>query len=142
MECGLTPARTVRLASNAVGISAHRGWVTAASDWDEAAQHKRVRAGWPGSWEDLFHQTGTKEFLLPQRNNAALKVMVAPARLQRAIGVIYRPDTERQNHYFHTHLNQQFDALVHIDETTALEPLDVGQAWINREAPQTYPSGV
>jgi len=56
--------------------------------------------------------------------------------------VIYRPDTERQSHYFHTHLDQQFDAVVHIDETSALEPLDVGQVWIDREAPETFPSGI
>jgi erythromycin esterase-like protein len=68
--------------------------------------------------------------------------MVAAPRLQRAIGVIYRPDTERQSHYFHTHLDQQFDAVVHIDETSALEPLDVGQVWIDREAPETFPSGI
>ena len=125
-----------------VGFSTHHGWVTAASNWDEPAQRKRVRAGLPGSWEDLFHKTGTSQFLLPLRDDAALRAMVATPRLQRAIGVIYRPDTERQSHYFQTHLDQQFDAVVHFDETSALEPLDVGQAWIDREAPETFPSGV
>lgn len=125
-----------------VGFSTHHGWVTAASNWDEPAQRKRVRAGLPGSWEDVFHKTGTPQFLLPLRDDAALRAMVAAPRLQRAIGVIYRPDTERQSHYFHTHLDQQFDALVHIDETSALEPLDVGQVWIDREAPETFPSGI
>ena len=125
-----------------VGFSTHHGWVTAASNWDEPAQRKRVRAGLPGSWEDLFHKTGTAQFLLPLRDDAALRALVASPRLQRAIGVIYRPDTERQSHYFHTHLDRQFDAVVHIDETSALEPLDVGQAWIDREAPETFPSGI
>ena len=125
-----------------VGFSTHHGWVTAASNWDEPAERKRVRPGLPGSWEALFHQTGTPQFLLLLRADAALRALVASPRLQRAIGVIYRPDTERQSHYFHTHLDQQFDALVHIDETSALEPLGVGQAWIDREAPETFPSGL
>jgi erythromycin esterase-like protein len=125
-----------------VGFSTHHGWVTAASNWDEPAQRKRVRAGLAGSWEDVFHRTAAPEFLLPLRNDAALRSTVASRRLQRAIGVIYRPDTERQSHYVHTRLDQQFDAIVHIDETGALEPLEVGQAWIDREAPQTYPSGM
>ena len=125
-----------------VGFSTHHGWVTAASDWDEPAQHKRVRNGLPGSWEEVLHQTGTAQFLLPLRDDAALRQMVAPPRLQRAIGVIYRPDTERQSHYFRTRLDQQFDALVHLDETTALEPLDLSQVWIDREVPETFPSGM
>ena len=125
-----------------VGFSTHRGWVTAASNWDEPAQRKRVRAGLAGSWEDVFHRTGVPEFLLPLRDDEALRSLVASRRLQRAIGVIYRPETERQSHYFHTRLDQQFDAIVHIDETTSLEPLEVGVAWRNREAPETYPSGI
>jgi erythromycin esterase-like protein len=67
---------------------------------------------------------------------------VAQRRLQRAIGVIYRPDTERQSHYFYTHLAQQFDAVIHIDETDALEPLEIEQAWNTREAAETFPSGI
>ncbi len=125
-----------------VGFSTHHGWVTAASNWEEPAERKRVRPGLPGSWEDLFHQTGTSQFLLPLRDDAVLRAMVAVPRLQRAIGVIYRPDTERQSHYFHTRLDQQFDALMHIDESAALEPLDKGQAWVDREAPETFPSGI
>ena len=125
-----------------VGFSTHHGWVTAASQWDEPAQCKQVRPGLPGSWEDVFHQTGIAAFLLPLRSNAALRSIVEPARLQRAIGVIYRPDTERQSHYFHTRLDQQFDAVVHIDATGALEPLDAGPTWSVREAPETFPSGL
>ena len=124
-----------------VGFSTHRGWVTAASNWDEPPQRKRVREGLPGSWEDVFHHTGTTRFLLNLRDDAALRSLVALQRLQRAIGVIYRPDTERQSHYFYTRLAQQFDAVIHIDETSALEPLDVGQVWSDREAPETFPSG-
>jgi len=125
-----------------VGFSTHHGWVTAASNWDEPPERKRVRAGLSGSWEDVFHRTGTQRFLLPLRHDAALRALVQGSRLQRAIGVIYRPDTERESHYFNTHLDHQFDAVIHIDETSALEPLDVEQSRRTREAPETFPSGV
>ena len=125
-----------------VGFSTHHGWVTAASDWNDPPQRKRVRAGLPGSWEDLFHQTGHNRFWLALRDDVALRPLVAEKRLQRAIGVIYRPDTERQSHYFFTHLAEQFDALIHIDETSALEPLDKGSVWSTGEAPETFPTGM
>ena len=125
-----------------VGFSTHHGTVTATSDWDQPARRKRVRPGLAGSWEDLLHQTSTSRFLLPLRDNAALQRLAAPQRLQRAIGVIYRPETERQSHYFMTRLPQQFDALIHIDETSALEPLDHGPVWHSIEPPETYPSGI
>ena len=92
--------------------------------------------------EDVFHQTRTPCFLLPRRDEAALRSLVASQRLQRAIGVIYRPDTERQSHYFYTRLAQQYDAVIHIDDTSAVEPLDVGPVWIDGEAPETFPSGI
>ena len=125
-----------------VGFSTHHGTVTAASDWDQPARRKRVRAGLASSWEDLLHQTSTSRFMLPLRDNAALQRLASPQRLQRAIGVIYRPETERQSHYFMTRLPQQFDALIHIDETSALEPVDHGPVWHSVEPPETYPSGV
>jgi erythromycin esterase-like protein len=125
-----------------VGFSTHHGSVTAASNWDEPPQHKRVRAGLPGSWEDLLHHAGDSRFWLDLRDNTELGALAEPLRLQRAIGVIYRPDTERQSHYFHTHLSAQFDALIHIDETHALEPLDKGPVWHTGEAPETFPSGM
>ena len=126
-----------------VGFSTHHGSVTAASDWDQPPQRKRVREGLPGSWEDVFHHTGVRRFLLTLRDNVALRSLVAAQRLQRAIGVIYRPETERQSHYFSTHLAGQFDALIHIDETSALEPLDKGPIWnLTEEAPETFPSGI
>jgi erythromycin esterase-like protein len=125
-----------------VGFSTHHGSVTAASDWDEPPRRMRVRDGLRGSWEDLFHQAGVDRFLLSLRGgDARLRSVAALERLQRAIGVIYRPDTERRSHYFHTRLAEQFDALIHLDETTALEPLDPGEAWHAGEAPETYPSG-
>jgi erythromycin esterase-like protein len=125
-----------------VGMSTHHGWVTAAPQWDSPPHRKRVRPGLPGSWEALLHQARAPDFMLRLRGNADLLKLVEQPRLQRAIGVIYRPDTERQSHYFDTHLGQQFDALLHFDETHALEPLDKGPIWVSGEAPETYPSGV
>jgi erythromycin esterase-like protein len=126
-----------------VGFSTHRGWVTAAPDWDEPPQRMQVREGLEGSWEDIFHRTDMARALLVLRGNAELGALIAtPRRLQRAIGVIYRPETERQSHYFYTRLADQFDAVIHIDETHALEPLDQVAAWTTGEPPETYPSGV
>jgi len=125
-----------------VGFSTHRGSVTAAHEWDDPPRRRRVRTGLPGSWEDVLHRTGEERLLLDLRGNEALRALAAPRRLQRAIGVIYRPETERHSHYFETRLPDQFDALIHIDETGALEPLDHGRVWATEEPPETYPSGV
>jgi erythromycin esterase-like protein len=125
-----------------VGFSTHHGWVTAATEWDEPPQRKRVRDGLAGSWEALLHETGVERGLLGLRGNESLAPLANARRLQRAIGVIYRPETERQSHYFQARLAEQFDAMIHLDETNALEPLDKGQVWVTGEAPETYPSGV
>jgi erythromycin esterase-like protein len=124
-----------------VGFSTHHGTVTAASEWDAPAQRKRVRPGLPGSYEDLFHRAGER-FWLPLRGNAALGALLQERRLQRAIGVIYLPQTERMSHYFHTRLPAQFDAMIHIDETQALQPLVAEPAWHEGEPAETYPSGL
>jgi erythromycin esterase-like protein len=123
-----------------VGFSTHRGWVTAADDWDSPHQRKRVRDGLDESWEDVFHRCGLERAALFLRGDDTVRALAAPKRLQRAIGVIYRPETERQSHYFHTRLADQFDAVIHIDETNALEPLDRGEQ--HAQEPETYPSGV
>jgi erythromycin esterase-like protein len=124
-----------------VGFSTHHGTVTAASEWDAPAQRQRVRPGLPGSYEDLFHQAGER-FWLPLRDNAALAQLLQERRLQRAIGVIYLPHSERMSHYFHTRLPAQFDAMIHIDETQALQPLVAEPTWHAGEAAETYPSGL
>jgi erythromycin esterase-like protein len=125
-----------------VGFSTHHGTVTAASDWGEVAERKRVRPGLPGSYEDVFHEVGMERFLLVLRDELRLQAPLEAPRLQRAIGVIYLPETERTSHYFRTRLTQQFDAMIHFDETHALEPLEPGARWSSEEAPETYPSGV
>ena len=71
-----------------------------------------------------------------------LKIAMKEPLLERAIGVIYRPETERQSHYFHASLSNQFDAVIHIDETRAVEPLERSVEWEEGEVLETFPSGV
>ena len=125
-----------------VGFSTHHGTVTAASDWDGPAETKQVRPGLDGSFEALFHETGIDRFRLVLRGNDELAKALAEPRLQRAIGVIYRPETERHSHYFHTRLPRQFDAIVHLDATRALVPLERRATEHTSEPPETYPSAV
>jgi erythromycin esterase-like protein len=63
-------------------------------------------------------------------------------RLERAIGVIYRPATERQSHYFQVSLSEQFDMVLHYDVTRAVEPMERYGSWTRSEMPETYPVGV
>jgi erythromycin esterase-like protein len=127
-----------------VGFSTYTGTVTAASDWDAPAERKWVRPGLPGSFEELFHEVGLPRFLVPLRDGGRAVAGLREPRLQRAIGVIYRPDTERQSHYFATRLPDQFDAMLHFDVTHALEPLERTGGWAGAtgEPPETYPSAV
>lgn len=126
-----------------IGFTTYQGTVTAASDWDGPAYTKQVRRALPGSYEEAFHRTGLSRFILPMRaDHTELNVLPSSALLERAIGVIYAPETERQSHYFYAHLAQQFDAVLHFDETTAVEPLERGAHWESGEAPETYPAGV
>jgi erythromycin esterase-like protein len=126
-----------------VGFTTYTGTVTAASDWDQPAELKQVRDGMPGSFEALFHGLETPDFLLPLRGERALSEALSAARLERAIGVIYRPETERVSHYFQAQLPQQFDAILHFDRTQAVEPLDLVSGWERKgEVPETYPAGL
>jgi erythromycin esterase-like protein len=124
-----------------IGFSTYRGSVTAASDWDEPAQRQRVRPGLPGSYEALLHDTGLLRFQLDLQAPALRDTLRGPL-LQRAIGVVYRPQNERQSHYFQSRLTAQFDWLLHIDETRALQPLDRSEHWSVEELPETWPSGL
>ena len=123
-----------------IGFTTHAGTVTAASGWDGPAQHMRVRPSMRDSYERLFHDTGIPAFVLRLQDADVHEALNVP-RIERAIGVIYRPDTERLSHYFTARLAQQFDAVIHIDETRALEPLEI---WARHEVdlPETYPTGV
>jgi erythromycin esterase-like protein len=124
----------------AVGMTTHDGEVTAAHEWEEPAALRSVRPSLPGSYERLFHDTGLPSFALPLSAPDVAAALAGP-RLERAIGVLYRPETERPSHYFSAQLPQQFDVVVHVDRTRALEPLE---KWSRHEVdlPETYPTGV
>ncbi|HEX9988280.1 MAG TPA: erythromycin esterase family protein [Chloroflexia bacterium] len=124
-----------------VGFSTYSGTVTAASDWGDPPERKRVRPGMPGSYEELFHDVGLPRFMVLLRDSSDIAHALLQPRLQRAIGVIYRPQTERLSHYFQARLSDQFDAMIHIDETRALEPLDRNSTWERGEVPETFPTG-
>ena len=125
-----------------VGFTTYDGTVTAASDWDQPAERKRVRPALEGSYEAVFHETGYRRFMLDLTiPSSAQRALMAP-RLERAIGVVYRPETERLSHYFHAVLPRQFDAVLHYDTTRAVEPLERTGTWERGEMPETYPSGV
>jgi erythromycin esterase-like protein len=123
-----------------VGFTTHHGTVTAASDWDGAAERKNVRPALAGSYEALFHEAHLGRFLLESQSE--VRPHLLKSRLERAIGVIYRPATERLSHYFDATLPEQFDAVLHFDETRAVEPLAINAEWQAGEVPETYPFGV
>jgi erythromycin esterase-like protein len=125
-----------------VGLTTYEGTVTAASDWERPAERKRVRPALPGSYEALFHDAALGNFMLNLRDEAPLAESLHGPRLTRAIGVVYRPETERQSHYLRARLPSQFDALLHYDRTRAVEPLERTAEWIRGEVPQTFPTAV
>jgi erythromycin esterase-like protein len=118
-----------------VGFTTYTGTVTAASQWGGPAERKNVRPALPGSWEELFHDQDARSFLLDTSR-------LHGRRLERAIGVIYQPQTERVSHYFQARVADQFDAVIHIDETSALEPLERTSEWEAGELPETFPTGI
>lgn len=124
-----------------VGQATDRGTVMAASRWDGPAEARSLRPAWPGSYEALSHATDFDAFFLHLRApvRQELREELLDPRLHRAVGVIYRPETELQSHYYQTSLPDQFDTWIWIDETRALEPIPV-----RRETglPETYPFGV
>ncbi|WP_460357705.1 erythromycin esterase family protein [Mycobacterium sp. ZZG] len=126
-----------------IGFSTYTGTVTAASEWGGIAERKTVRPGLPNSVEELFHDTEKDACYVKMRTDG--RPSADPLDyiwLGRAIGVIYLPATERQSHYFHVRPADQFDAMIHIDNTRALEPLELTSEWIAGELPETYPSGL
>jgi erythromycin esterase-like protein len=125
-----------------IGFTTYEGTVTAASAWDGPAERKRVRPALPNSYEALFHTIGSPRFLLPLRDPTVELSMLPDRHLERAIGVIYLPETERMSHYFYAQLAIQFDAVLHFDRTRAVEPLERTAAWHGGEVPETFPSGI
>ena len=124
-----------------VGFTTFDGTVTAASDWGAPAERKRVRPAAPESHEAILHHRGNGRFWLDSSQSAVHDLLAVP-RLERAIGVIYRPQTERGSHYFDARLSEQFDAVIHLDHTRAIEPLERTSLWDQGEPPETFPSGI
>jgi erythromycin esterase-like protein len=106
-----------------VGFTTYTGRVLAAEEWDAPGRVRDLRPARPDSYSGLFHRTGIPAFLLPFRGNDALRQALARPRLERAVGVVYAPQTELQSHYFYARLGEQFDAVIHVDSTTAVTPL-------------------
>jgi len=128
-------------AAYSIGFGTHEGTVAAASHWDGPLEVKRVRPSLEASYEGLCHETGLEGFLLPLRapSRQDLRRALTEPRLERAIGVIYRPETERASHYFHAVLPFQFDEYAWFERTSAVQPLAAGQL---AGTPETYPFGL
>jgi protein-L-isoaspartate(D-aspartate) O-methyltransferase len=125
----------------AIGFGTDHGTVAAASDWDGDMEVKAVRPAVPGSYERLCHEAGVRRFLLHLRSPIAANLAegLSRPRLERAIGVIYRPETELQSHYFQAVLPRQFDEYIWFDETQAVTPLQTAEL---KGLPDTYPFGL
>ena len=124
-----------------IGMLTYGGTVTAAADWHAPAERKIVRPARTDSYEYFFHEQKVPRFWVPLRaHRPRLEGLPEWAR-ERAIGVVYRPETELQSHYFTANLLGQFDAVLHFDRTRAVEPLERGALWVAGEPPETFPSG-
>jgi protein-L-isoaspartate(D-aspartate) O-methyltransferase len=124
-----------------VGFGTHSGTVAAASEWDGPMEIKTIRPALPNSYEQLCHATGLARFMLGLRGRDDLcgPVSLGEERLERAIGVIYRPETELASHYFWASMPQQFDEYIWFDNTSAVTPLETAEV---KGLPDTYPFGV
>ncbi|MDR6539108.1 protein-L-isoaspartate O-methyltransferase [Variovorax soli] len=124
-----------------IGFGTDSGTVAAASDWDGPMEVKTIRPSVAGSYERLCHEAEVANFILPLRGpaSAALLDSLSQPRLERAIGVLYRPQTELQSHYFQAVLPRQFDEYIWFDQTRAVKPLDTETI---EGLPETYPFGL
>lgn len=124
-----------------IGMGTDRGTVAAASNWDEPMQVKQVQPSRRDSWEQVFLQTGLPASFTDWRgeDREELRAALGEPLLERAIGVIYRPESERQSHYFEAVLAEQFDAWIWLEQTTAVTPLGPSQPCSGEE--DTYPFG-
>jgi len=112
-----------------LGFTTHAGTVAAAPDWDAPVERMMLRPSRHASIERVLHECGLGLFLLPLRGDRRLHVTMPGGRLQRAIGLVYRPETELISHYFRVMLARQFDAVVHVDRSSAVHPLDASDDW-------------
>jgi erythromycin esterase-like protein len=127
-----------------IGFGTHTGTVAAADDWDAPMQIKRINPSRPDSYERLAHDSGLERFLLDLREGVHddVRELLLEQRLERYIGVIYRPDTERWSHYSAASLAAQYDAFVWFDTTSAITPLPAPAAGQKNGADDTYPFGL
>ena len=129
-----------------VGFTTHDGTVTAAHDWGDEPETMRVHPSLERSVERALHDTGIPQCVVPLIGSTAAdaaRAALDTPLLERAIGVIYRPRTERQSHYFLARVGQQFDCLYHFDRTRAVTPLDTTvEEPLGGEPPETYPSAL
>ncbi len=124
-----------------LGFTTYAGEVTAAPDWGGPTGRRQVRPALPHSHEELLHSLGADRFWL-DTTDPVVRATLGRPRLERAIGVIYRPETERASHYFAADLAAQFNLVAHIDRTHAVVPLDPSAHWERGEPPETYPTGI
>ena len=124
-----------------VGFTTYTGTVTAASDWDGPAERKRVRRALPGSYEALFHDAGARASCSTCDDGEAARACASRGSSARSASST-GPRPSAPSHYFHARLPSQFDAVIHIDETRALEPLERTAGWETGEVPDLYPWGV
>lgn len=125
-----------------LGMTTYDGTVTAARDWGEPPMVRDIRPAHAGSIEELLHHVGLDSLLLTPTPGTAAYEELDRAYGERAIGVVYRPETERESHYLAANPARQFDAIVHIDRTTAITPLDGDAPWAGYEPPETYPTAL
>ena len=125
-----------------VGMTTYDGTVTAAADWGASAQRWAVTPALADSLEELLHSLGIGSFLIIPEPRGGAYAALSEIRLQRAIGVVYRPQTERQSHFLYVNAAERFDVIVHIDRSSAVTPLDRPQEWVFNEPPEAYPTAL
>jgi erythromycin esterase-like protein len=125
-----------------VGFSTAQGTVLAASEWDGPPEAKTIMEPFGGSYEEIFSLVPKKNFILDLREMNEMVDALREPRLQRAIGVVYLPDTERVSHYFYSRLPEQFDFMIHFNRTSAVEALETRMHWDHPEYEDTFPFGL
>ena len=123
-----------------IGLTTHQGTVRAASEWDGPFEQKTVPPSLADSYESLFHEVGHPRFALSIRGNANVNAALRGPQRQRSIGIIYRPEAEPLDNYFRTCLSDQFDAVIHFDQTTAVHPLVGDPDYETEEIPGSVPA--
>jgi erythromycin esterase-like protein len=125
-----------------IGFLTNSGSVTAASKWDGIVEQKSVLPALSYSYEQFFHNLNPSNFLINFIAHDQIKKLIPSELLERAIGVIYLPENERESHYFRASLVKQFDIVIYIDTTSAIKPLEVTAIWHKGEVFETFPSGL